>query len=64
MRPNIQRSSLRQLALFSENIEVPRWHELNESTRKDVVRHLAQLIGHSQETSVRQLKPDSGAHDE
>ena len=64
MRPDIQRSRLRQLTLFSEKIDVPRWHELNESTRKDVLRHLAELIGHSQETSVRHPAPDSGAHDE
>jgi hypothetical protein len=34
MKPDIQQSRLRQLPLFSEDIEVPRWHELNESTRK------------------------------
>jgi len=46
MKADIQPSRLRQLPLFSETIEVPRWHELNESTQKDVVRRLAQLSGH------------------
>jgi hypothetical protein len=38
MKPDIQRTRLRQLPLFSEDIEVPRWQELNESTRKGVLR--------------------------
>lgn len=64
MRPDNQLSRLRQLPLFSEVIDVPRWHELNESTRKDVVRRLAQLMGHFQEIPASQPAQGSGAHDE
>ena len=64
MKADIQPSRLRQLPLFSETIEVPRWHELNESTQKDVVRRLAQLIGHFHEIPAGQPAQGSGAHNE
>jgi hypothetical protein len=35
---------MRQLALFGERIAVPRWSDLTQPTRVEVVRLLAQLL--------------------
>lgn len=44
MERNGQRDRLRQLGLFWERVTAPRWSDLSEPTRVEVVRLLAQLL--------------------
>lgn len=60
----IQHRRMMQLSLFEEEIEAPHWQELNESTRKDAVRHLAQLMSHAQEVSAARTATAPGGQDE
>ena len=39
-----QRSRMTQLALFGEQLAVPRWYDLTQPARVEVVRLLAQLL--------------------
>lgn len=64
MITNPQRRRTRQLPLFVEGAEVPRWHDFNESIRKDAVRHLAQLLVQVQEASAATTEPGRGGQDE
>jgi hypothetical protein len=60
MRLDKQQFRMGQLSLFGEDVELPRWHNLSESTRKDAVRHLAQIISCVQETGITRTVPDCG----
>jgi hypothetical protein len=44
MEKTAQQDRLRQLGLFWERVEVPRWGDLIELTRVEAVRLLAQLL--------------------
>jgi hypothetical protein len=55
-----QRDRLTQLGLFWERAAVPRWSELSEPTRVEVVRLLAQLLREAQAPALR----SEGADDE
>jgi len=59
-----KRPRITQLALFGERFAVPRWSDLTQAARVEVVRLLAQLL-----VSVRTSKPvrvpqDLGERDE
>jgi hypothetical protein len=43
-----QKRERMQLALFKDHLMVPRWHDLNEATREEAVRYLAQLLSRFQ----------------
>jgi hypothetical protein len=64
MRLDKRQFRMGQLPLFSEDVELPCWHNLSESTRKDAVRYLAQIFGCDQETGISPTVPDLGAQDE
>jgi hypothetical protein len=64
MITNPQWRHTRQLPLFVEEAEVPRWHDFNESIRKDAVRHLAQLLVQAQEASAAATALGHGGQDE
>jgi hypothetical protein len=64
MRLDKQQVRMAQLPLFGEDVELPHWHNLSESTRRDAVRYLAQIIGCVQETDITRTVPDCGAQDE
>jgi hypothetical protein len=48
-----QKRERMQLALFEDRLTVPSWHDLNEATREEAVRHLAQLLSRVQRDAGR-----------
>jgi hypothetical protein len=44
METNPRKSRLAQLMLFGERVTLPRWHDLSEESRTEIVRLLAQLL--------------------
>ena len=63
MRQDKQQFRIGQLSLFGEDIELPCWNNLSETTRKDAVRSLAKIIGCVQETDIH-AAPNLGDQDE
>ena len=64
MSVDVQQRHTNQLSLFLEEAEAPCWHDFSEKTRRDVVRHLAQLIVRGQEGSLAGTAMVSGGEDE
>ena len=52
-----------QLALFEERLTVPSWCDLNEGTREEAVRHLAQLLSKVQHTDAARAQNWGGQDD-
>jgi hypothetical protein len=48
-----------QLTLFCERAVLPNWHELDETSRAQIVRLLAKLL---LERHIRLVAPRSGGH--
>jgi hypothetical protein len=59
-----EQRQMKQLPLFAEEAVGPCWHHFSENTRRDVVRHLAQLLVRGQETSVAGAEIAPGGEDE
>ena len=57
-------SRMIQLALFGERLAVPRWSDLTEPTRVEVVRLLAQLLVSVQTSDPVRVLQDRGGRDE
>ena len=60
---DIQERRLMQLVLFEECLTVPDWSDLSEDTHKEVVQHLAQLLGSVHEDSAVRAEVLGGAND-
>lgn len=60
---DIQQRRLMQLALFEECLTVPDWSDLSEDTRKEVVQHLAQLLGSVHEDDTGRAEVLGGANE-
>lgn len=57
-------SRMTQLALFGERLAVPRWSDLTQPTRVEVVRLLAQLLVSIQTRNPVRVPQDQGGRDE
>jgi len=57
-------SRISQLALFGERLVVPRWHDLTQPTRVEVVKLLAQLLVHVRASNPVRVPQDRGERDE
>jgi hypothetical protein len=57
-------SRMKQLALFGERLSIPRWSDLTEPTRVEVVRLLAQLLVSVQTRNPVRVLQDRGGRDE
>jgi hypothetical protein len=55
---------MKQLALFGERLSIPRWSDLTEPTRVEVVRLLAQLLVSVQTRNPVRVLQDRGGRDE
>lgn len=64
MIADVQQRHMKQVLLFVEEAEGPCWHHFSEKTRRDVVRHLAQLMLRRQEDSVAGTEMVPGGRDE
>jgi hypothetical protein len=54
----------KQLALFGERVAVPRWCDLTEYTRAEVVRLLSQLLVSVRKGNQVRVPPTHGGRDE
>jgi hypothetical protein len=63
MRAEIPQYNKQQL-LFAQKTEIPLWQELHESTRREALRHLAQLFRPVPETVTTGPVLSSGGQDE
>lgn len=57
-------SRMIQLALFGERLAVPRWSDLTEPTRVEVIRLLAQLLVSVQTSNPVRVLQYRGGRDE
>jgi hypothetical protein len=57
-------SRMRQLALFGERLAVPRWSDLTQPTRVEVVRLLAQLLVSVRTSNPVRVPQDRGGRDD
>ncbi|MGA2859835.1 MAG: hypothetical protein ABSE40_23440 [Candidatus Sulfotelmatobacter sp.] len=58
------RPRITQLALFGERLAVPRWSDLSQPARVEVVRLLAQLLVSVRTSDPVRVPQDRGARDE
>ena len=58
------KSRMTQLALFGERLAVPRWSDLTQPTRVEVVRLLAQLLVSVRTSDPVRVPQDRGGRDE
>jgi len=57
-------SRISQLALFGERLTVPHWSDLNQPTRGEVVRLLAQLLVSVRRSDPVRIPQERGGRDE
>jgi hypothetical protein len=57
-------SGMKQLALFGERLIVPRWNDLAQPARIEIVRLLAQLLVSVRTSNPVRVPQDRGGHDE
>ena len=59
-----KRPRITQLALFGEGLAVPRWSDLTQAARVEVVRLLAQLLVSVRTSDPVRVPQDRGERDE